>query len=67
MTLPTGHCKACKEEKVKVYKRLQPRSGNKLYVDDLGRYWKSSVCPACQATIRRIAYNKAEKGPEGSR
>jgi hypothetical protein len=49
----TACCKRCGIEKVRVYKRIQPSSGNKLYVDDHGRYWKSMVCPACQADIRR--------------
>lgn len=54
-----GFCKCCKKDNlVKIYKKLA-KSGNKLYVDDKGRLWKSSICADCQAAHRRISYKTA--------
>jgi hypothetical protein len=65
---PTGNCKCCGDEVVRVYKKLQRTSGNKLYVDDKGRYWKGQVCAGCQANKRRHSYvsKKDTEGPEGT-
>lgn len=67
-SLPQGHCKCCGDEVVRVYKKLQRTSGNKLYVDDKGRYWKGQVCAECQADKRRNSYvsKKDTEGPEGT-
>ena len=53
-------CKRCGIEQTRVYKRIQPKSGNKLYVDDHGRYWKGMVCADCQAEIRRTRHKSKQ-------
>ena len=51
-------CKICKQQKVHVFSHVAESSGNYIYKDDVGRLWKSKVCPSCQAAIRRTRPKK---------
>lgn len=68
------HCKSCKITKMAKYSHTI-KSGNLIFVDEKGRLWKGSVCPDCQAVIRRfkrrnipkvesLAVNPTEVSPE---
>jgi hypothetical protein len=61
---PTGHCKSCLEEVVKTFSGQVAKSGNYLYLDEHGRLWKGSVCPTCQAKIRKARYKSKRRSPE---
>lgn len=40
-------CKCCNKEYEVRYSHTI-KSGNMIYVDDKGRFWKGKVCPDCQ-------------------
>ena len=59
-------CKRCNVEKVSVFSH-RGSNGGRVHKDDKGRQWKASVCPDCQAEIRREtrAYIKSQESSGG--
>lgn len=58
--METKICKKCEVARYHQYKGLA-KSGNKLYVDEEGKFWlNGGICPQCKSEYQR-QYNRNKK------